>query len=291
MTDRITLTGLTVFGRHGVFDFEREHGQQFVVDVTVWLDLTPAARSDDVADTLHYGELAEFAAGVVAGPARDLIETVAAEIADGVMSRLAGARRRGDGAQTDGPDPAGVRRRRRDHPPLPEVRPYGGTALMTRAVLSLGSNLGDPAARLDEAVAALGDVVIAASAGYRTPPWGPVPQDDFLNRTLIVDDPDRDARGWLDICRSLEAAAARERPVRWGPRTLDVDVIAVWADGEPVFSSDPELLLPHPRAAERAFVLLPWLEIDGTAVLPGRGPVADLVAGMDTTDIRQVRGG
>ena len=87
MTDRITLTGLTVFGRHGVFDFEREQGQQFVVDVTVWLDLTPAARSDDVADTLHYGELAEFAAGVVAGPARDLIETVAAEIADGVMGR------------------------------------------------------------------------------------------------------------------------------------------------------------------------------------------------------------
>ena len=68
---------------------------------------------------------------------------------------------------------------------------------MTRAVLSLGSNLGDPAAQLATAVAALGDVVVAASAVYRTPPWGPVPQDDFLNRTLIVDDDDRDARGWL----------------------------------------------------------------------------------------------
>lgn len=87
MTDRITLTGLDVFGHHGVFDFEKEQGQHFVVDVTVWLDLTAAAHSDDVTDTLHYGELAAFAAGVIAGPPRDLIETVAAEIADGVMAR------------------------------------------------------------------------------------------------------------------------------------------------------------------------------------------------------------
>jgi dihydroneopterin aldolase len=87
VTDRITLTGLDVVGHHGVFPFEKERGQHFVADLTVWLDLTPAARSDDVADTLHYGELAEFAAGVIAGPPRDLIETVAVEIADGVMAR------------------------------------------------------------------------------------------------------------------------------------------------------------------------------------------------------------
>jgi len=87
MTDRITLTGLDVVGHHGVFDFEKEQGQHFVVDITAWMDLAPAARSDDVADTLHYGELAEYAAGVIAGPPRDLIETVAVEIADGVLAR------------------------------------------------------------------------------------------------------------------------------------------------------------------------------------------------------------
>ncbi len=85
--DRISLTGLSVFGHHGVFDFEKEQGQTFVVDVVVWLDLSPAADSDDVRDTLHYGELAELAAGIVGGPGRDLIETVAAEIADGVAVR------------------------------------------------------------------------------------------------------------------------------------------------------------------------------------------------------------
>jgi dihydroneopterin aldolase len=87
MTDRITLTGLNVFGHHGVFDFEKEQGQQFVVDIVVWTDLTLAAVSDDVTETVHYGELAEYAAGVVGGPSRDLIETVAAEVADGVMAR------------------------------------------------------------------------------------------------------------------------------------------------------------------------------------------------------------
>lgn len=85
MTDRIELRGLTVRGHHGVFDHERADGQDFVVDITVWLDLTAAAAGDDLADTYDYGLLADRAAAVVAGPARNLIETVAAEIADEVI--------------------------------------------------------------------------------------------------------------------------------------------------------------------------------------------------------------
>ena len=86
MTDRIELRGLTVRGNHGVFDHERRDGQDFVVDLTLWLDLSVAAASDDLADTVDYGGLAQRAADIVAGPPRDLIETVAAEIADDVMS-------------------------------------------------------------------------------------------------------------------------------------------------------------------------------------------------------------
>lgn len=85
MADRIELRGLTVRGRHGVFDHEKANGQDFVIDVTVWIDLAAAAASDDLADTYDYGALAELAAGIVAGPPRDLIETVGAEIADRVM--------------------------------------------------------------------------------------------------------------------------------------------------------------------------------------------------------------
>ena len=85
MTDRIELRGLKVRGNHGVFAHERADGQDFVVDITVWIDLVDAAASDDLADTYDYGVLAERAAAVVAGPARNLIETVAGEIADDVM--------------------------------------------------------------------------------------------------------------------------------------------------------------------------------------------------------------
>ena len=85
MTDRIDLRGLTVRGNHGVFEHERSDGQEFVVDLTVWIDLDRAAASDDLTDTLDYGALAVRAADIVSGPARNLIETVAAAIAEDVM--------------------------------------------------------------------------------------------------------------------------------------------------------------------------------------------------------------
>lgn len=83
--DRITLTGLRVFGRHGVFEHEKRDGQEFVVDLTVWLDLSPSASSDDLADTVNYGELARLAADIVAGRPYDLIESVAGRIADELL--------------------------------------------------------------------------------------------------------------------------------------------------------------------------------------------------------------
>jgi len=86
VADRIELRGLTVRGHHGVFEHERRDGQDFIVDVTVWIDLAAAAASDDLADTLDYGALAQRAADVVGGPPRNLIETVAAELAEGVMT-------------------------------------------------------------------------------------------------------------------------------------------------------------------------------------------------------------
>jgi 7,8-dihydroneopterin aldolase/epimerase/oxygenase len=86
MTDRIVLTGLRIRGHHGVFEQEKRDGQEFLVDVTVWIDLDTAARTDDLADTLDYGALATRAAEIVGGKPRDLIETVAGELADEVMT-------------------------------------------------------------------------------------------------------------------------------------------------------------------------------------------------------------
>ena len=160
---------------------------------------------------------------------------------------------------------------------------------MTRAVLSLGANLGDRAGALRTALTALkDDGLVSRSTLYETPPWGPVEQPPYLNAIAIVRGP-RDAAGWLARAHELEQAAGRTREVRFGPRTLDVDVVTVIGDdGTPVLSDDPALTLPHPRAHERAFVLVPWAALEPGAVLPGRGPVADLMAALPTDDLLAV---
>jgi len=160
---------------------------------------------------------------------------------------------------------------------------------MTRAVLSLGANLGDRAGAIRTALAALkDDGLVARSTLYETPPWGPVEQPPYLNAVAVVRG-DRDAAGWLALAHELEQAAGRTREERWGPRTLDVDVVTVTGDdGVPVLSDDPQLTLPHPRAHERAFVLVPWLSLDPTAQLPGRGRVTDLLAALPPADVAAV---
>lgn len=160
---------------------------------------------------------------------------------------------------------------------------------MTRAVLSLGGNLGDRAGTLRRALVALREHgLVARSILYETPPWGPVEQPPYLNAIAVVRG-DRDAVGWLALAHELEQAAGRTRDVRFGPRTLDVDVVTVTGDdGAAVLSDDPDLTLPHPRAAERAFVLVPWLALDPRAELPGYGRVADLVRALPPEDVAGV---
>ena len=157
---------------------------------------------------------------------------------------------------------------------------------MSRALLSLGSNLGDRYAHLRRAVAGLGDSVLVVSGIYETPPWGDVDQPAYLNAVALVAD-DVAPRVWLDRAAALEAAAGRLRDPgrRYGPRSLDVDVIAVWTDAdEAVISEDPRLTLPHPRAHLRAFVLRPWMDIQPYARLPGHGPVAELLRATPVVD-------
>jgi 2-amino-4-hydroxy-6-hydroxymethyldihydropteridine diphosphokinase len=157
-------------------------------------------------------------------------------------------------------------------------------------VLSLGSNVGDRLASLRSAAALLSADpaelrAVAVSSVYETDPVGGPPQDDFLNAVLLAVS-DRPARVILARCQAVENALGRVRERRWGPRTIDVDVIACGAER----SDDPELTLPHPRAQERAFVLVPWLEVAPDAVLPGRGPVAGLLAALPPGGVRRAGG-
>jgi 2-amino-4-hydroxy-6-hydroxymethyldihydropteridine diphosphokinase len=151
---------------------------------------------------------------------------------------------------------------------------------MSKAVLSIGSNLGDRLAHLQSAADAMRPWLSAVSPIYETAPWGPIDQDDYLNAVLVVADAEAGPNDWLARAQAAEQAAGRTRDVRWGPRTLDVDVIAV--DDET--SDDPAITLPHPRAAERAFVLVPWLAVDPDAVLAGH-PVRGIVGRLDVSGV------
>jgi 2-amino-4-hydroxy-6-hydroxymethyldihydropteridine diphosphokinase len=152
---------------------------------------------------------------------------------------------------------------------------------VTQVVLSIGSNLGDRAAHLRAAVAQIGaeGEIQAVSGVYETPPWGDPDQPSYYNAVVLATG-EHDPAGWLRIAQRVEDSQGRVRDSqrRFGPRTLDVDLVAAWTDdGKPIISDTPELILPHPRAHLRAFVLRPWLEIQPYAKLPGHGWVNDLV--------------
>ncbi|KAA8970424.1 2-amino-4-hydroxy-6-hydroxymethyldihydropteridine diphosphokinase [Mycobacterium sp.] len=163
---------------------------------------------------------------------------------------------------------------------------------MTQAVLSIGSNLGDRLVRLQSVLNRLGDTVEAVSPVYETAAWGGVEQGPFLNAVLIAEDPTRDGFGWLRLAQDMEKAADRVRGERWGPRTLDVDVIACYRDGREVFCRDDSLTLPHPLAHRRAFVMVPWLAVDPNATLTVAGErraVSTWLAELDPAERAGVR--
>ncbi|GFZ98069.1 2-amino-4-hydroxy-6-hydroxymethyldihydropteridine diphosphokinase [Dyella caseinilytica] len=150
-----------------------------------------------------------------------------------------------------------------------------------RAYVALGSNLGDSRKQLLDAINALADLphthLLARSHVYRTPPWGMHDQPDFLNAVVALETP-LPPHELLDALLDIERAAGRERKERWGPRTLDLDLLHV--AGKSV--NDERLTLPHPHIAERAFVLLPLNELAPDLEIPGQGRVADLLRAVDT---------
>jgi dihydroneopterin aldolase/2-amino-4-hydroxy-6-hydroxymethyldihydropteridine diphosphokinase len=286
MTDRIVLQGVSAHGHHGVLAFEKRDGQTFRVDVTMVCDLERAGRTDDLAATVNYAEVADDIIARITGPSFDLIERLAEVIADDVLRHDLVASVEVVVHKPEAPV---------GHP-FTDVQVCVERSNAAHVVVALGSNLGDRGQTLAAAVQALRDLpgltVTAVSSIVETEPVGGPEQPPYLNAVAVGRATTR-PEALLGALHRIEAEHGRTREIHWGARTLDLDLIQYGTPGSAheVVSDDPELTLPHPRAHERAFVLVPWNDADAKAMLrlgPGGGirPVADLLADLDRSGVQ-----
>ena len=291
--DRIVLRGVRGRGFHGVFEHEKRDGQEFVVDVELATDLAAAGSSDDLADTVNYGDIGAATLARIEGEPFDLVERLAEVVAQDALAHAAVDEVTVTVHKPEAPvgvpfDDVVVRVVRR-RAPVP-------------VVVAAGANLprgeSSPAGTLESALEALAHHpsvrVRGRSALVGTDPvGGPADQPRYVNAVVLAETALSPA-SLLRELHALEAAFDRTREVRWGARTLDLDLVQ-YGDprtGTDVVSDRGRLILPHPRAHERGFVLVPWLDADPDAVLRVGDDVvrvADLAERVDRTGIRPIR--
>lgn len=248
--DRIIIKNLEVFANHGVFPEENVLGQKFVLSAVLFTDTRTAGRTDALEYSVHYGEVSQYMTKFMREHTFQLIEAAAEQLVEALL--LAFPRLQAVRLEIKKPwAPVGL--------PLETVGVEIERGWHT-AYIALGSNMGEKKAYLDEAVQALnqtrGCQVTTVSDYIVTEPYGGVEQDDFLNgalklRTLLI------PQELLLRLHEIEAEAKRERTVRWGPRTLDLDILLY--DDQVIDTA--ELTVPHKELHLRSFVLIPLAQI------------------------------
>jgi len=253
--DRITIDGIVVSTIVGVLPHEREIRQPIRVDLDLFVDLHDAGRTDELADTVDYGAVAVQVADALRESKDILLERLADRVAEVAVSFERVEAVEVTITKVRPPVPENL-----DHTAVRITRTATDYELTPRvehtAIVALGSNLGDRQSYLRLAVERLGTVTKMSQVYETDPVAGPRGHDAYLNivvevRTIL------DPYAFLRRCRQIEAEGMRQRTVRWGPRTLDVDMLFY----EDVTIDDPVLTVPHPRYAERRFVLAPLSEI------------------------------
>lgn len=307
--DRVTVEGIRVTGHHGVLDSERETGQLFTADVVAHVSTRAAAMRDDLSKTVNYSDIADRAADVLAGDPVQLIETVAEHVAlavlemDGVLCVDVRIHKPQAPLHVDFKDVSVTIRRdvrtgglwankrigssagMSDDPLVPDAQPPASDQFDTRprrpvpVLLAIGGNIGDVELTLRQTVEELdrfmGIEVLSTSALVRSAPAGGPPQPDYLNAVVRIETV-KSPRELLGACHGLEIVHDRERTEPNGPRTLDIDII----DFDGVVGQADDLTLPHPRALERAFVMVPWAHMEPDAELPTVGRIAEAARAM-----------
>lgn len=270
MTDHLTVSvyGITARGHHGVFPGERARGQRFVVDLDMVIGDTASVESDQLDDTVDYAQMAAIVVRLIEGDPVDLIERLASMIADAVLA-------------DDRVSEVLVRVRK----PEAELPIVAGEASVTlkenplRYWLGLGANLGDTVLALRGALQELGagDILIErVSSAYRTAPRDDTDQPDFMNAAAQVRC-DLPPPVLLQHVKAIEARLGRTKTRRFGPRTIDIDIL-LWSGGE---WDDPQLRVPHPRLHERRFALVPLAEIAPDLAMPDGTRLQELLSHLD----------
>ena len=255
--NKLIIHDLEVFAHHGMYEEEKKLGQKFVVSLEIWFDMRKVAASDRIEDTLHYGELCRRVDSFLKERSCDLIETVAASLCERILAEHALA------------DRVKVCLKK---PWAPIHLPLAYVAVEIersrhQAYIALGSNLGDREKNLRGALALLDGNprcrVCRVSEFHETAPVGYDDQGNFINAAAEIETLCSPGE-LMGLLLEIEAALKRERVIRWGPRTIDLDILLY----DDLITSDSFVTIPHPRMAHRLFVMEPICELAPYAVHP-----------------------
>lgn len=248
--DCIKIKRLEVFAKHGVMPEENVLGQKFVISACLYCDTRKAGKTDDLKESVNYAQVVEWITDEAKENTFALIERLAQHLADGILKCFSKVQKVDIEVEK---------------PWAPVLLPLETVSVsITRGwhevYLSIGSNMGDKKAHLNQAVERMkedADTVVERVSEYIvTEPVGGVEQDDFLNAAVLVKTL-RSPEEFLELIGTIEAEQKRERIVHWGPRTIDVDILLY--DDEII--QTPELMIPHKEMKNREFVLRPMVEI------------------------------
>lgn len=249
--DEIRISGLKIFANHGVYNFEKEKGQHFVINATLFLSLCKAGASDDLNNTVNYAECCEFIQNVFTQKSYDLIETTANELAYGILKKYPTVEKvEIEVCKPEAPITI----------PFDNVSVFVSRARHT-AFIAVGSNLGESKNTIEKGKALLVESgmvnITKESSLIVTKPYGVTDQPDFLNGMWKVET-FLEPYELLDLLNDVEKKMGRERLVHWGPRTLDLDIIYY----DDCIIDTERLTVPHIDMANREFVLKPLMEVD-----------------------------
>lgn len=255
--DKIFLNNLEIFAYHGVFQEEKKLGQKFILSLELDLDLREAGISGDLTKSVHYGELCNKVEEIFTKESYDLIETAAEKVAEFVLIEYPLVR----GVKVHLKKPWAPILRHLEYAAIEINRKWH------KAFISFGSNIGDKEENINSAIEYIKKSkhtkIVKISSLIKTEPWGYIDQEEFINGAMEI----KTLLSPLELINfllSVEKELKRERIIKWGPRTIDLDVIFY----DDIISTDERIILPHPRMEQRMFVLEPLAEIAPYAVHP-----------------------